>query len=92
MKGFGHYARIANMLEGGNSTGCLRDFAKLSEIKFDKDGIQDDLSNLIGRADTKRQPSIGKKIINHEKWLSYSYLSLLIILGIIAYVPLFVKY
>jgi uncharacterized membrane protein len=95
LKSFGHYAQIADKLEGGASdkdTGSLRDFAKLSEIKFNKgDGTKGNLLDFLEGAYNQRESSIGKKIISHEKRLFSSYIFLLIILGIVAYVPLIWK-
>jgi hypothetical protein len=89
LKGFGHYAAIADKLEcSKENSGSLRDFASLQEIEFyNNDGTPNNLHNLLHTTYTKRQGSVAKYFLNSPIKLTLSYILLLLLLGIIAYVP-----
>ena len=93
LKGFSHYVNIADMLEGGRTIpGDLRDYAALNEMKFkDKDGKETNVTEEMNRKYGERKNSVGKVILSDSKKLKGAYIILLVLLGIIAYVPLIYK-
>ena len=96
LKGFGHYAKIADAIEGGQTiVGDMRYYAKLERMEIESsDGKKrsPNVAQLIHNETSDRKQSIFKKIMNDPKKLGRYYLLLLILLALVAYVPLFCKF